>query len=47
MVKYEIKYRAEIDKIKAIEVLTKNYIVKKISKPYKSGENYRIYVDVE
>ncbi|MFR7994359.1 MAG: hypothetical protein ACLU6S_06140 [Clostridium sp.] len=47
MVKVQIKYENEIEKIKILEVLSKGIKINKISKPNKTGRYYRVYVDIE
>ncbi|WP_204226501.1 MULTISPECIES: hypothetical protein [Clostridium] len=47
MVKVQIKYENEVEKNKIILLLSNNVAVKKISKPFKTGKYYRIYVDVK
>ena len=47
MIKIQIKYENEIEKIKLLEVLSKGTKIKKIYKPCKTGKYYRIYVDIE
>lgn len=43
----QLRYKTDIEKDKMIEILSNAATVKKISKPYKSGNFYRIYLDVE
>lgn len=47
MTKIQIRYENEIEKLKIIEVLSKEIKIKKISKPLKTGKYYRVYVDIE
>lgn len=47
MVKIQINYQTEEEKLKLIRILSAAAIIKKISKPYKSGQFYRVYLDVE
>ncbi len=47
MVKIQVRYENEIEKIKVIEVLSKGIKINKISKPCKTGKYYRVYVDIE
>lgn len=47
MVKIQIKYENEIEKINILEVLSKGIKIKRISKPSKTGKYYRVYVDIE
>ena len=47
MVKVQIKYENEIEKIKILEVLSNGIKINKISKPSKTGRYYRVYVDIE
>lgn len=44
--KIQIKYENEMDKEKLIEGLSKEFNIIKISKPYKSGRYFRVYVDI-
>ena len=47
MAKIQIKYENEIEKIRVLEVLSKEINIKKVSKPSKTGRYYRVYVDIE
>ncbi|MFR1908614.1 MAG: hypothetical protein ACLS28_24060 [Clostridium neonatale] len=47
MIKLQIGYQSESEKSKIIEVISKDLTIKNISKPYKQGKYYRVYVDVE
>lgn len=47
MVKLQIKYENEIEKLRILEVLSKGIKVNRISKPCKTGKYYRVYVDIE
>lgn len=47
MVKVQISYQTEEEKLKLINILSAAAIVKKISKPYKSGQYYRVYINIE
>lgn len=47
MAKVQISYKTEEEKLKLIKILSAAAVVKKISKPYKSGQFYRVYLDVE
>lgn len=46
MVKLQVRYENEVERIKLLEALKKENI-KKISKPSKTGGYYRIYIDIE
>lgn len=46
MAKIQIRYENEIERIKILEVLSKEIKIKKISKPLKTGRYYRVYVEV-
>lgn len=46
MVKIQISYENEIERIKVIEVLSKGIKINKVSKPCKTGRYYRVYVDI-
>ena len=47
MAKIVIKYTDEPEKIRLINILSAGAKILNISKPYKQGKYYRIYVDVE
>lgn len=47
MIKLQISYKTEAEKTKMIKILSSGATVKKISKPAKSGQYYRIYLVVE
>ncbi|MDU4724850.1 hypothetical protein [Clostridium sp.] len=47
MVKIQISYENEIEKLKILEVLSKGIKINKVSKPCKTGKYYRIYVNIE
>lgn len=47
MTKIQIRYENEIEKIKILEVLSKEIKIKKISKPLKTGRYYRVYIDID
>ena len=47
MVKVQINYQTEEEKNKIIKILSAGSTVKKISKPYKSGKYYKIYLDFQ
>lgn len=44
--KIQIKYENYSDKEKLIDGLTKEFNIIKISKPYRNGRYYRIYVEI-
>ncbi len=44
--KIQIKYKNESDKEKLIDGLSKEFKIVKISKPYKNGRYFRVYVDI-
>ena len=46
MIKLQVSYENEVEKIKVLEALKKERI-RKISKPSKTGRYYRIYIDIE
>lgn len=46
MVKIQIRYENEIEKLKILEAL-KRVKIKNISKPIKTGKYYRVYLDIE
>lgn len=43
----QLRYRTDTEKDKMIEILSTVVTVKKVSKPYRTGKYYRIYLDVE
>lgn len=43
----QLRYKTDAEKDKMIEILSAAATVTKISKPYRSGKYYRIYLDVE
>lgn len=46
--KIQIKYKNETERIKILEILSKNVkVIRPVGKAYKSGKYYRIYIDVE
>jgi len=47
MIKIQISYEKEEEKLKMIDIISVGATIKHISKPYKSGQYYRIYVNVE
>lgn len=47
MIRLQISYKTEAEKTKMIKILSAGVTVKKISKPAKSGQYYRVYLDVE
>lgn len=47
MIKLQIKYQSQEEKQKMIGILSAAASIKSISKPYKSGQYYRIYLDIE
>lgn len=47
MIKLQISYKTEEEKTKMIKILSAATTVKKISKPAKSGQYYRVYLNVE
>lgn len=46
MIRIQIKYENEIEKLKILEAL-KGIKIKNISRPFKAGKYYRIYLDIE
>ncbi len=47
MAKVIIKYIDEAEKIKVLNILSEGARISKISKPYKQGKYYRVYIDVK
>ncbi|OOM75461.1 hypothetical protein CLPUN_32720 [Clostridium puniceum] len=43
----QLRYKTDAEKNKIIEILSTKATIAKISKPYRSGKFYRIYLDVE
>lgn len=43
----QLRYKTDAEKDKMIQILSAEATVTKISKPYRSGKFYRIYLDVE
>jgi hypothetical protein len=46
MIKIQIKYQNEEEKIKMLKIISTGTSIKKISEPYKKGKYYRVYVDI-
>lgn len=47
MIKLQISYKTEAEKTKMIEILSVGAVIKHISKVHKTGQYYRIYVNIE
>ncbi len=47
MVKIQIKYENEKDKLRIIELLSNGSRIKKIYKEYKTGKYSRVCIDIE
>lgn len=47
MVKIQVKYENEVERIRILEVLSKGTKIKNISKPSKTGRYYRVYIELE
>lgn len=43
----QLKYKTDAEKDKMIQILSDSATITKISKPYRSGKYYRIYLDIE
>lgn len=43
----QLRYTTDTEKNEMIEKLSNTITVKKVSKPYRTGKYYRIYLDVE
>ncbi|OOM16749.1 hypothetical protein [Clostridium saccharobutylicum] len=43
----QLRYKSDHEKERMIQILSTAATVKKISKPYKSGKYYRIYLNIE
>ena len=43
----QLKYKTDAEKNKMIGMLSAKATITKMSKPYRSGKYYRIYLDVE
>lgn len=46
MIKIQIKYQNEEEKIKMLRIISAGTNIKKISEPYKKGQYYRVYIDI-
>lgn len=47
MVKIKLSYKDDKDRLRILNQLSNGNRIKNISKPYKTGEFYRIYVEIE
>lgn len=47
MIKIKLSYKKEEDKLRIVKQLSDGNSIKSVSKPYKSGEFYRVYIEVE
>ncbi len=47
MVKIKLSYQKEEDKLRILKQLSSGSNLKMVSKPHKTGEFYRIYVEIE
>ena len=47
MIKIMIKYDTEEKKSKLLNLISKGYEISNISKPYRSGNFTRVYVDIK
>ncbi len=47
MVKIKLSYKKEEDKLRILKQLSSGNKIKKVSTPHKTGELYRIYVEIE
>lgn len=47
MIKLQISYKTDDEKSKMINILSAGAIIKKISKPLKTGEYYRVYLEIK
>lgn len=47
MVKIKLSYKNESDKIRILSQLSKGNSIKQISKTYKEGELFRVYIEIE
>ena len=47
MVKIKLSYKEEKDKLRIIKQLSSGSVIKSISKPYKTGNLYRVYIELE
>ena len=47
MVKIKLSYKKEEDKLRILKQLSNGSNIKMVSKPYKTGGLYRIYVEIE
>lgn len=47
MIKIQVKFENEEEKEKVIKLLSENFIVSKVSEPYKTGRYKRVYLDIK
>lgn len=47
MTKVQIKYETNLEIVNVIKALSNKFKIKNISKPYKTGKYYRVYVDLK
>lgn len=47
MIKLQIRYQTEEEKQKMIDILSAGAVISKVSRPYRQGKYYRVYVDVK
>lgn len=47
MIKLQISYETEEEKTRMIEIVSAGTTINYISKPHKSGQYYRLYLDIK
>lgn len=47
MIKIKLSYKKEEDKLRILKQLSSGSKIKKVSNPHKTGEFYRVYIEVE
>ncbi len=46
MIKIQIKYQSEEERRRVLKIISAGTEIKRISEPHKSGEFYRVYVEI-
>lgn len=47
MIKIKLSYKKEEDKLRILKQLSSGSNIKMVSKPHKTGDFYRVYIEVE
>jgi len=47
MIKIKLSYKKEEDRLRIFKQLSNEGNIKTVSKPYRSGELYRVYIEIE